>query len=82
VLAQLHAMRITGNDMRPRVVPDDLAPCSESREVVQPGTSLATSRTITRREWFPKPGRYTLHVGWKEPGKGACQPGSITIEVR
>lgn len=76
------SMKITGNDMPPRLVPNDLAPCGEAREVIQPGTSLATSRTLTRSEWFPKPGKYTLHVGWNEPGKGAYQHEPITIEVR
>lgn len=76
------SMKITGNAMPPRVVPDELAPCEEAREVIQPGTSLATSRTLTRSEWFSKPGKYTVHVGWKEPGKGVYQHEPISIEIR
>ena len=76
------SIKITGNDLPRRVVPDELAPCGEAREVIQPGTSLATSRTMTRSEWFPKPGKYTVHVGWKEPGKGVYHHGPITIENR
>lgn len=76
------SMRITGNGMAPRKVPDELATCGDAREVIQPGNSLATSRTLSREEWFPKPGKYTVHVDWKEPGKGAYQHEPIKIEVR
>tara|TARA_R110002020_G_scaffold433510_1_gene643606 strand:+ start:405 stop:839 length:435 start_codon:yes stop_codon:yes gene_type:complete len=76
------SMKITGNGMPPRVVPNDLVPCSEVREVIPPGTTLAASRTLTRSEWFPKPGKYTVHVDWKEPGKGVYQHEPISVEVR
>lgn len=76
------SMKITGNDMPPRIVPDELTPCGDAREVIQPGTSLATARTLVRSDWFPKPGTYTVHVGWKEPGKGVYQHEPISIEVR
>lgn len=76
------SMTITGQGKAPRAVPNDLTPCSESREVIQPGNSLAASRTLTRSEWFPAPGKYTVHVAWKEPTKGTYQNEPITIEIR
>lgn len=76
------SMTISGNGRAPRAVPNDLAPCTRSREVIQPGSSLEASRTLARSEWFPSPGKYTIHVSWKEPAKGAYQNQPIVIEVQ
>lgn len=34
-----------------------------------------------RDEWFPEPGRYTLRVRWKEPGKGLLEMQRLEVEI-